>query len=550
MKNVEPKNRPDRRVPAACLLIACAVWGVFGQTLRYEFVNYDDGRYVCKNPVISKGITAEGVRRVFTQQHGVNWHPLTSLSHMLDAQIFGLNPGGHHAVNVLLHMATAILLFLILRQMTGSLPRSAAVALLFAVHPLRAESVAWVSERKDVLSGLFFMLTLGAWLRYARRPFSIGRYAPVVLLFTAGLMAKPMLVTLPLVLLLLDFWPLKRFQTLETGKAITRLLLEKIPLLLLSALFCFITVRVQESALSTADPLALPWRIGNAVHSYAVYLRQMIFPSGLALLYPHPGTGLPLWQVGASALLLTVISLCVWAGRKKYPYLITGWCWYLIMLAPVIGILQVGPQAHADRYTYLPQIGPAVMVVWLIADRCAAARCRPAILSTAAAVVLILLAVTAHRQARCWRNSIALWTNTVEQTGNNCQAHNNLGGLLARKGEFGEAVRHLQKAVEINPAFADPSYNLGVIFASAGQFDRALPCLEKALALNPGNAEWRCTLGYVFARQGDFDAAAEQYRRALAIDPNCVKAKTGLETLAEQSATPEDPAPAQQSGDG
>jgi len=339
MDKTAEKKKSDKIAFTICFLLALLVGGVFGQTLRHEFVNYDDGKYVYENPVISKGVTLEGSRWILTHPYGANWHPLTSFSHMLDCQIYGLNPGGHHGTNVLLHMATVILLFLVLRQMTGSLWRSAFVAAVFAIHPLRAESVAWISERKDVLSGLFFMLTIGAYLRYVRHPFSVGRYAAIAVFFALGLMSKSMLVTLPFVLLLLDFWPLKRFQTLETKKTIVRLVIEKIPLLLLTAVFCGITVWAQRGAIFSATKLPVPWRFGNAFCSYAIYIKQMIFPAGLALLYPHQTTGLPLWKIGTSIALLAGISWGVFAGQKKHPYLITGWCWYLGMLVPVIGIM-------------------------------------------------------------------------------------------------------------------------------------------------------------------------------------------------------------------
>lgn len=542
MDKTAERRKTDRTSLAICFLLALLVCGVFGQTLRHEFVNYDDGWYVHNHPVISKGVTAEGVRWIITHPHGVNWHPLTSFSHMLDCQIYGLNPSGHHGTNVLLHMASAILLFLVLSQMTGSLWRSAFAAAVFAIHPLRTESVAWISERKDVLSGFFFMLTLGAYLRYVRRPFSAGRYAAVAVLFTLGLMSKSMLVTLPFVLLLLDFWPLKRFQTLET-KAVGRLILEKIPLLLLAAVFCGITVWAQRGALTSSTAQPVPWRFGNAFCSYAIYIKQTVFPSGLALLYPHQGTKLPLWEIGLSAALLAGILWGVFAGRKKYPYLITGWLWYLGMLAPVIGIMQVGPQAHADRYTYLPQIGLTIMFVWLAADWCASLRYRRAVLSTAAAVVLTVLAVTAYRQTQYWRNSISLWTHTLECTGENSIAHNNLGGLLGQKGQLEKAIMHFEKAIKISPDFTDAYYNLGVILGSLERFDEAIPYLEHALKINPDDAGGHCVLGAVFSKQGQPDKARLHFEKALEIDPGCVEAGNNLAQLLT-AGTDNAPAPA------
>lgn len=528
---MEKTENSNRVVILICFLLALMIWGVFGQTLHYKFINYDDGRYVYSNPLISQGITPANVHQIFTHPHGVNWHPLTSLSHMLDCQLYGLNAGWHHGTNVLLHIATTILLFLILRQITGSLWRSAIIAALFSIHPLRVESVAWISERKDVLSGFFFMLTIGAYAQYVRRPFSLRRYTLIHIFFIFGLMSKPTLVTLPLILLLLDFWPLRRFQTLEKKKTVIKLVLEKIPLMLLTAAFCGITLWVQQDAISFAETLAIPWRIGNAIYSYAIYIQQMIFPTKLALLYPHQKTGLPLHEIGRSIILLAGISWGVWAGRKKYPYLITGWLWYLGMLAPVIGIIQVGPQAHADRYTYLPQIGLAIMAVWLTADWCASRRYHRAVLPAASVIILTSLAITAHQQTQHWQNSLSLWNHTLKCTTENSIAHNNMGGLLGQKGQFQEAIIHFEKALQISPSYADPAYNMGVILASQGKFDQAVPYLEKALTIKPTNAEWRCTLGFVFTQQANLPAAREQYKQALKIDPNCVTAQKGLKNL-------------------
>ncbi len=531
MDKTAEKKKADKIAFAVCFLLALMVWGVFGQTLRHEFVNYDDGKYVYDNPAVSKGLTLEGVRWVITHPHGANWHPLTSLSHMLDCQIYGLNPAGHHGTNVLFHMATVILLFLVLRQMTGSLWRSAFVAAVFAIHPLRVESVAWISERKDVLSGFFFMLTLGAYLRYVRRPFSAGRYAAVAGSFALGLMSKAMLVTLPFVLLLLDFWPLKRFQTLETKKPIRRLVLEKIPLLLLSAVFCGVTVWAQRGAISSEAALPVPWRFGNAFCSYAVYIKQLVFPSGLAPFYPHQGAALPLWEIGASVALLAGISWGVFAGRKKHPYLMVGWLWYLGMLVPVIGIMQVGTQAHADRYTYLPQIGLVIMATWLAADWWAGLRHRRAILSTAATVLLTVLIIATHRQTRYWRDSFSLWTHTLACTDGNYLAHNNLGLVFDRRGSRDEAIRHYRESIEINPRFAEAYNNLGVVLEGQGKLNEAVGCYEKALGINPDYADAHGNLGSVFAKQGQIEKAVSNLEKALQINPDLAEAHNNLGSL-------------------
>jgi hypothetical protein len=377
---------------AICVLLAAITWLVFGQTLRYQFVNYDDDYYVFKNAQVTRGLTLEGIVWAFTHVHSSNWHPLTWISHMLDCQFCGLNPGGHHLTNVLLHAATAILLFLILRQMTGTLGRSAFVAAVFAIHPLRVESVAWVAERKDVLSGLFFMLIVGAYVRYARAPWSLLRYGLVVLLFALGLMCKPMLVTVPFVLLLLDYWPLNRLATQrdQKGKHLRirqRLVLEKLPLLGLSLASCVVTLFAQRDSMAPVARVSMPLRLGNAVVSYTDYLRQMFWPADLAVLYPWDATRLGPSNILPSIVLLAGISATVFILRRR-RYLVTGWLWYIIMLVPVIGILQVGNQARADRYTYLPQIGLYLLLTWSAVELCAGWRHRRVVLTSLASVIL------------------------------------------------------------------------------------------------------------------------------------------------------------------
>ncbi|MCU0857450.1 MAG: tetratricopeptide repeat protein, partial [Pontiellaceae bacterium] len=456
-----------------CFFLMVLSWGVFSQILTFDFVNYDDDRYVYADPLISAGVTAEGLRRILTQPHNSNWHPLTSFSHMLDCQLYSLNPAGHHFGNLLLHTATGALLFLVLQAMTGSLWRSAFAAVWFAIHPLRAESVAWISERKDVLSGFFFVLMLGAYLRYIRRPFSLKRYVPVAVLFLLGLLAKPMLVTAPFVLLLLDGWPLNRFQAAKTKRDISRLFIEKVPLFLLSAVFCAITIRAQQQALFSIEELPIRWRIENAVLSYAVYIRQFVFPSGLAVLYPATGEALSGWAVGGSLAGLTGITFFAIKNRQKKPYLLTGWLWYLGMLVPVIGILQVGKQAYADRYTYLPQIGLCLLLAWLAGDW-AVTRRRRVLTAIAAAVLLIGLAGAARRQTGFWKNSHTLWSRTLLCTKNNAVAQSNLGVVLFIDGSTGEAIRHFEESLRIEPGRAEVQNNLAAAYADAGRYPEAV----------------------------------------------------------------------------
>ena len=414
------------------IFLAAIIWAVFGQTLHFEFVNFDDDTYVYENPEVSQGLTFKGIIWAFTRFHSFNWHPLTWLSHMLDCQLYGSNPGGHHLTNILLHAVAAILLFLVLRQMTGALWRSAFVAAVFAVHPLHVESVAWVSERKDVLSGVFFMLTIGTYVRYARQPWSPAHYGLVALLFALGLMCKPMLVTLPILMLLLDYWPLNRFSNF-TPQVFFRLVAEKIPLFALAAVSCAVTIFAQTDAIKSFDQISLPLRVGNALVSYAIYLKQMFWPSNLAVLYPFPSHGEVIWKMILASIVLFSISASVFVLRKTRPYLLVGWLWYLVMLVPVIGIFQVGTQAHADRYTYLPQIGLYLLLTWTAVDLCAGWRFRRVVLGGSSTVILVALIFCARAQASYWQNSESLWTHALACTSDNFIAHNNLGTALLER---------------------------------------------------------------------------------------------------------------------
>src|SRR5438874_2134181 len=356
------------------LFLGAITWLIFGQTVRHDFVNFDDHVYIYDNPLVTRGLTISGTVGAFTHAHARNWHPLTTISHMLDCQLYGLNAGGHHFTNLALHTIAVLLLFRVLRVTTGALWPSGFVAALFAIHPLHVESVAWVSERKDVLSGVLFLLTLAAYVRYARAP-SPGRYFIVALIFTLGLMSKPMLVTVPFVLLLLDYWPLRRFDKAPLlnsrggivgwlNRRPNYLFLEKTPLLILSGLSCLVTIRAQDQTTGLLEQLPFTWRLNNALVSYIEYLAQTFWPARLAVFYPHPNNALSIWQVTLATTLLLAISAVAILLRKKRPYAFTGWFWYVGMLVPVIGIVQIGEQGHADRYTYLPHIGLLLLIVW------------------------------------------------------------------------------------------------------------------------------------------------------------------------------------------
>ncbi|MGO8742757.1 MAG: tetratricopeptide repeat protein [Limisphaerales bacterium] len=514
-----PVGLHDRwRVPGVCVFLAVITFAVFGQTVHHEFVNYDDDLYVYENPVVQKGLTWEGFRWALTYGQIGHWHPLTWLSHMLDCQLYGLQAGGHHLTNILLHTATAILLFLVLRRMTGFLWRSAFVAAVFAIHPLHVESVAWVAERKDVLSAFFFMLTLGAYVRYVRRPPSKIRYGAVVLFFALGLLSKNMLVTMPFVLLLLDYWPLNRLSGFSP-RVLLRRVAEKIPLLVLAVGSCVATALMPEKV-PAEYMLSFALRSENAVVSYVTYLWQMIHPAGLACVYPNPANDLPLWQVAGALGLLLAISGVAWAFRKTHPCLVVGWLWYLGMLIPVIGLVQISFYAHADRYTYLPQIGLYLLLTWAAADLCAGWRHRRVVLGGGATVILVALIFCARTQASYWRNSELLWTHTLACTSDNCVAHNNLGNALLQKGSVNEAMVHYQKALQIKPDFAEAHINLGTALLQKGKVDEAMVHYQKALQINPDYAEAHLNLANALLKKGRVAEAITHLQKTLQIKPD------------------------------
>ena len=509
--------------------LVAAVWLVFGQTRQYGFVNYDDDVYVYRNPVVARGLTRDGVAWAFAGGHADNWHPLTWLSHMLDAQLFGLAPAGHHVTSVLLHALAAALLFLVLHAMTGTFWRSAFVAAAFAVHPLRAESVAWVSERKDVLSAVFCMLVLAAYLRYTRRPASLARYLVVAVLLALGLLAKPMLVTLPVVLLLLDYWPLGRFASVP----VRRLLLEKAPLLALAAVSSLMTVRAQHLAIQPLEQFSLPHRLANAAVACVTYLGALLAPRGLAAFYPHESHAPAVVALALVLLaLLTVIAVLL---RRERPYVFVGWLWYLVMLAPVSGILQVGAQARADRFTYLPQIGLLVVLAWGVAELCGASRPRRVAASAVAAAWLVLIGVRAHAQAGTWRDSETLWRQALAVTERNGIAHGNLGAALLEAGRTEEAMAHLREALEIAPTHEEAHTNLANALVATGQVDEALVHYRRAQELDPTRADAAFNLGNGLLAAGRTEEAIAQFQAALAIAPDLARAHNNLGNALQQA---------------
>jgi tetratricopeptide (TPR) repeat protein len=520
------------QVILACALLALAILAVFGQTEGFGFVNYDDQSYVYENPVVQKGLTWKGVLWALTYGKIGHWHPLTWLTHMGDCQIYGLWAGGHHWTNVALHALTTVLLFLALRSMTGALWRSAFVAAVFAVHPLRAESVAWISERKDVLSGVFFMLTLWAYVRYVRQP-SRGRYIAVALLFALGLLSKNMLVTLPFVLLLLDWWPLKRMKQTEADASPSfrvlfwELVREKTPLFMLSVASCIATALVPERVEAHAR-VAFMERLANALASYMIYLRQMVFPTGLAIPYPFPPGGTPIWMAGLALFALAVVTTAVVAWRRERPYLLVGWLWFLGMLVPVIGLVQISYYAHADRYTYLPGFGLAMAGTWAVADWSARWKYRRAILGFAMTAVIGALSLWGHSQTSYWRDSKTLWTQVLVCTPRNSVAHYCLALAFFDRGELDEAIMHYRKSLEIQPNYPPAWCNLGVALFQKGEKAQAVAQYRRALELEPDYSEAHGNLGVALFDKGEKEQAIAQYRKALELEPQNAEAHGNL----------------------
>jgi len=575
--------------------LAALSFAVFCQTFFHDFVNFDDDVYVYNAPLVQAGLTIDGIAAAFGRPHAGNWHPLTTISHMVDYQLYGLNAGGHHATNVLLHTLAVLLLFHVLQRMTGAVWKSAVVAALFAVHPSHVESVAWVSERKDVLSALFFFLMLGTYAGYARLP-SISRYVVVTALFVAGLMSKPMLVTAPVVLLLVDYWPLRRFEQIAAATRKTKtgwsgdqkrqlqwLFLEKVPWLILAAGDAIITFALQQRSAGSLPPLPFLWRAENAVLSYAIYIWKTVWPARLAVFYPHPNDTLPTWQVALAAIFLLAVSCAVVVWRQNRPYLFTGWLWYLVMLVPVIGIVQVGEQGYADRYTYLPSIGLFLIAVWGIGDMAGIGytRLRRRVITASTIFVLAALACGAFAQASYWRNSETLWEHALAVTVDNDVAHNNLGYLsvdrvqldkamwhfesaskirskkldphynlgtafvemnigdaLARKGQPDEAMAHFEKAIKLQPDYAGAYYNRGNVLYAKGRIDEAIADFQKALQFQPSHADAHTGLGNALLRKGHLKKAMEHYKEAIALAPNDPHSRNNLAWVLATSSDP------------
>jgi protein O-mannosyl-transferase len=512
------------RLPLALLLIAGLTVAVYWPVLHNGFIDFDDDVYVTSNMAVRQGLTSKGFIWTISTFHAGNWHPLTWLSHMLDVELFGLNPMGHHATSLLLHTVNALLLCTLLYRLTGFLGRSVVVALLFAIHPLHVESVAWVAERKDVLSTLFWLLTMWAYTGYVRKR-CLQRYLLVAVLFALGLMAKQMLVTLPLVLLLMDYWPLNRLTPRQGEGTAQRggmklLLAEKIPFVVMSAAASLVILRAHASAnaLFTVDGGSLLLHSGNAFLSYVRYIRNMFWPVDLALFYPFEPSAVTALKVAGAVVLLVVLTGLIVTQGKRRPYLAVGWFWYLITLLPVIGFIRVGGQALADRYTYIPLIGLFMMIVWGWAEIAGNWRKGLPAAGVVTAIVVAILSVLTVNQIRYWQNSYALYAHALAVVERNWLAHNNMGILLSQHNRNDEAMFHFQESVRLNPRGVEGFRNLGNSYQMAGRHSEAIEAFRQAVWISPNDAESHYRLGFAYLMGGYSDLAGQEYRLLQRLD--------------------------------
>lgn len=532
-----------------CLFLVIATLAAYWQVMNYPFVNFDDYSYILKNHFVQEGLTWEGILWAFSFKSLTFWHPVTWLSHMLDCHIYGLIPGMHHAVGLIFHIANSLLVFMALKQMTGALWRSAFVAALFALHPLNVESVAWVAERKNILSAFFWMLTILTYIFYSKQP-GFYRYMATIFLFVLGLMTKPILVTLPFVFLLLDYWPLRRFRfrqwtsdgngkTNKPGVSVSgfqelsvfRLVLEKVPFLAFSAVSIYISSLAAQhnKMIIFLESVSIKLRIANALVSYIGYIKKMIWPDNLAVFYPYPDT-LPLWQVTGAGLILIGISILVLWTVKSKPYLAVGWFWYIGTLTPVIGLAQIGLwPAMADRYAYVPLIGLFILIAWVTGDIALKTRYKK-ILPAVITGILLIFAITTWGQVRYWSSSVALFEHALDVTdGKNYVAHYKLGDALAEEGRNAEAIKHYYEALQTKSECWPGIYlNLGVALMAVDKINESIDNFSKAIQIKPDFAEAHNNMGIAMEKQGNFTEAARHYRNALCIKHDYVEAHNNL----------------------
>jgi protein O-mannosyl-transferase len=535
---------PVARMALLSLLLIVATWVVYVPVGHHPFVNYDDNRYVTENPYVTAGLSWQGLKWAFTSYDESNWHPVTWLSHMVDCELFHLNPAGHHYSNLFLHVLNVLALFWVFAQATGCRGRSLMVAALFALHPINVESVAWVAERKNLLSMLFFVLSLAAYRRYVRKP-NWKRYAMVLGSFALASMAKPQVITLPLVLLLWDYWPLERvrsahaFRGNRSERPFFWLVLEKLPLFAISALSAVLTIEAQMAgdAVGALTRYAFSIRVENAIVSYARYLGKALWPSHLALLYPHPWTSLNPWQVvGALSVLLAVTVFVIRMRDRRY--LLVGWLWFLGTMVPMIGLVQVGVQAMADRYAYLPLVGCFLMVSWGVADSVQELRVPSRLVIAGNIVVLLALALVSRRQIDYWGDNVKLWSHALEVTSGNFIAEDSLGGLLMEQGRLEEAILHFRRAAAMHPTDPISSFNVGFYLEQHADFEGALQQYRKVLSLTKDarlDTDAYVNMGFIYNSLGELEPARESFQAAAALRPRKLLAWLGLGVVAQKS---------------
>ncbi|MEI6702168.1 MAG: tetratricopeptide repeat protein [Deltaproteobacteria bacterium] len=539
--NTTVDTRRNLRTFVVCAVLIVVTLAIYLPAVNHEFISFDDPSYVTKNSHVSSGITVNTVKWAITSIDEANWHPITWLSHMTDVELYGMNPRGHHLNSIIIHTISAVLLLLLLYRLTGSLWHSSFVATLFALHPLHVESVAWVAERKDLLSAFFWFLTLLLYSEYVKKPREVisGNssliphpssvlYILALVSFVLGLMSKPMLVTLPIVLLLMDFWPLDRYRHDEKEQAPPRrtdrvlaLIKEKIPFFACSLFSGIITIYAQHKggATRTLDEIPFILRAENALIAYIKYIFKTIWPHDLAVLYPMP-SAFPLWQVIGSLLVLIIVSVFAMMVGRRFPYIPVGWFWFLITLIPVIGLLQVGVQSMADRYSYIPSIGLYIMAAWGTSDLTRGLQQQKNILALTAGVVILVSAALTWRQLGYWRESISLYRHTLQVTTGNYLINNNLGLDLAEKGDLDAAIKAYQESLRIKPDYSKAHYNLGVALAEKGDLDAAIKEFRAAILIEPNYMKAHSNLGLALGKKGDLDSAIREYKTALQITPD------------------------------
>jgi len=505
---------PNKQRLIIYIALTVVTLAVFWQVNQYDFINLDDFMYVTKNLHIQSGITVDGFRWAFSTTYAEFWHPLTWLSLMLDSQIYGLNAGGYHVTNLILHILSTLLLFWLFCRMTGAVWKSAFVAALFALHPLHVESVAWISERKDVLSAFFWMLTLCLYVYYTGKP-AIRRYLLVLFSFVLALLSKPMVLTLPVIMILLDYWPLERFKS-QRGNLVLWQLREKMPFFVLSAVFSVITIYVQYDPSGKDFPLGS--RLANAPVSFVTYLEKTFWPHDLSVFYPFSDQ-LPVWQVSGAALLIVAISAAVILMAKRLPYLFVGWLWYAITIAPVIGIVQVGNHSMADRYTYLPLIGIGIILAWGIPFLFPREDMRKKILFPAGIAALVILAVLTWHQCSYWKNSIELFNHALQVTKHNYLAYGSFGIALFKEGKTQEAIDHYNKAIRIRPDYFQSYDSRGAAYDKLGRYQQAIEDYNAAIRLKPEYANSYNNRGAAYDKSGQYQKAIEDYSAAIRLKP-------------------------------